>query len=289
MTPPEITEYKFKCNICENDTHKLLYVKRGFPITKCTKCGLVSTVLPNEFDTHKIYDDTYFHGGQIDGYSDYKSTEKILKAEFHSVVKTLLPYFKGKTNLKLLEIGSAYGYFLDEASKYFDCYGIEINQEGVDLSNKRGHKVFQGELTDTVLKQTGKLDVVVMLDVIEHLTDPYAIIKKLYDHMNPGGIILIVTGNHDSMLSNLMAHNWRLMTPPQHTFFFSVKTLKALVKKAGFEIRSSLAPWKTIPLGLAFYQIGSRTGIRIKSLEKINSVGVPVNLFDTVRIIAEKV
>jgi len=69
LTPPEITEYKFKCNICENDTHKLLYVKRDFPITKCTKCGLVSTVLPTEFDTHKIYDDTYFHGGQIDGYS----------------------------------------------------------------------------------------------------------------------------------------------------------------------------------------------------------------------------
>ena len=283
------SEYNFACNICESKSHKLLYLKKGFPIVKCNECGLVSTVLPTDFNTHKIYDDSYFHGGQVDGYSDYKSSEKILKAEFHSVVKKILPYFKDTKNKKLLEVGSAYGYFLDEAAKHFECFGIEINQEGVDLSNKRGHKVFQGELTDDVLKKIGKVDVVVMLDVIEHLTDPFAIIKKLYDNMNPGGIILIVTGNHSSMLSKMMGQNWRLMTPPQHTFFFSSNTLKRLVKKAGFKIQSSTAPNKIIPLGLPFYQIGSRIGVRIKRLEQINSVGIPVNLFDTVRIIAEKV
>ncbi len=288
MNTTENSKLSFPCNICGAIKHELLFLKKNFPIVKCTQCGLVSTILPDKFDTHTIYDDSYFHGGQVDGYSDYKSTEKILKAEFKSVLKTILPFFKGQKNKKLLEIGSAYGYFLDEAKEYFDCYGIEINQEGVETSNKRGLKVFQGELTDSILEKTGKVDVVVMLDVIEHLTDPLTVVKKLYENMNPGGIILIVTGNHDSILSTMMGDKWRLMTPPQHTFFFSTKTLKALVTKAGFEIRSNSAPWKTIPMGLAFYQVGSRIGLRIKRLERINSVGIPVNLFDTVRVIGEK-
>ena len=288
MSINNINSSSFICNICRSSNNTLLFEKKGFPIVSCKNCNLVSTILPTNFDTHTIYDDSYFHGGQVDGYADYQSTEKILRSEFKSVLNKILTYFKNTENKTLLEIGSAYGYFLDEASKHFRTFGIEINKEGVELSNKRGLTVFEGELTDEILRKIGKLDVVVMLDVIEHLTDPLATMKKLFDAMNPEGIIVIVTGDHDSMLSKIMKQNWRLMTPPQHTFFFSSKTLQNLLIKAGFKIEDSRAPWKIIPLGLPFYQVGSRIGYRIKFLENINSVGIPVNLFDTVRVIAKK-
>lgn len=281
-------KYSFNCTLCGNKAHTLLFEKKSFPIVKCDKCGIVSTVLPDSFDTHKIYDESYFNGGQVDGYSDYQSSEKILQAEFKSVLKILLKYFTETKGKKLLELGSAYGYFLDSAKEYFDCYGIEINQEGVDQSVKKGLKVFQGELTENILREIGKLDAVVMLDVIEHLTDPMATVKKLYDAMNPGGIILVVTGNHDSKLSKIMKENWRLMTPPQHTFFFSKTTLSTVIEKAGYKIKLAEAPWKIVPFGLPFYQVGSRIGFRVKFLENINSFGLPVNLFDTIRIIAKK-
>ena len=282
------SKYFFTCTLCSNEVHILLYEKKGYPIVRCEQCGIVSTVLPDNFDTSKIYDDSYFQGGQVDGYADYQSSEKILHAEFKSVVKKLSTHFKDTSGKKLLEIGSAYGYFLDEASKYFKCYGVEINQAGVIQSRKRGLQVFEGEMNDDILLETGKLDVVVMLDVIEHLNEPLKTMEKLFAAMNPGGVILIVTGNHNSLLSKLMSANWRLMTPPQHTFFFSAKTLKALLVKAGFKIKTTDSPWKIVPLGLPFYQIGSRIGFRIRKLEQINSFGIPLNLFDTVRIIAGK-
>jgi 2-polyprenyl-3-methyl-5-hydroxy-6-metoxy-1,4-benzoquinol methylase len=285
---PEMAAEKiFTCTLCGNKRHVVLFEKKGFPIVRCTNCDLVSTVLPENFNTLDIYDEGYFQGGQEDGYADYQSSEKILRAEFRSVLKKLLTYFKETGGKKLLEIGSAYGYFLDEASAYFDCYGIEVNKEGVEQSNKRGLKVFE-ELNENVTGRIGKVDAVVMLDVIEHLNNPLQTVSQLYEMMNPGGIILIVTGNHNSLLSKIMKQNWRLMTPPQHTFFFSEKTLKALVARAGFNILSADSPWKTVPLGLPFYQVGSRIGFRIKSLENISSVGIPLNLFDTTRIIARK-
>ena len=281
-------DLNFPCSICSNEVHVLLYEKKGFPIVRCIGCGIVTTVLPKDFNTSLIYDDSYFNGGQVDGYADYPSSEKILHAEFRSVVKKLCSYFTDTGGKKLLEIGSAYGYFLDEAVHHFESYGVEINTGGVRESRQRGLNVFEGEINDAILAKTGTLDVVVMLDVIEHLKDPLQTIQKLYNHMNPGGIILIVTGNHDSMLSRTMKANWRLMTPPQHTFYFSAKTLSALVRKAGFKISAVDAPWKLVPLGLPFYQVGRRVGFRLKTLEKMNGVGIPVNLFDTVRVIAYK-
>ena len=287
-TKESTTEITFPCNLCGNSKHILLFEKKGFPIVRCTSCDLVSTVLPSGFNTNSIYDDSYFQGGQEDGYADYQSSEKILKAEFRSVLKKLLSFFPNTKGKKLLEIGSAYGYFLDEASKYFECYGIEVNKEGALQSRNRGLNVFEGVLTEDILKKTGKLDAVVMLDVIEHLNEPLQTLKQLYDAMNPDGVILVVTGNHNSLLSNIMKQNWRLMTPPQHTFFFSTKTLKAVLTKAGFRVIASDSPWKIVPLGLPFYQVGRRIGFRIKFLENISSIGIPLNLFDTIRVIAKK-
>jgi hypothetical protein len=77
------------------------------------------------------------------------------------------------------------------------------------------------------------------------------------------------------------------MTPPQHTFFFSRNTITRLLSEAGFEIVRISSPFKVVPLGLAAYQVGARLGWRIPFLEKIR-IGIPVNLFDAMQIIARK-
>jgi hypothetical protein len=47
-------------------------------------------------------------------------------------------------------------------------------------------------------------------------------------------------------------------------------------------------PWKFVPLGLAVYQAGRRFGLRLRWLERLNGLGIPVNLFDTMRVLARK-
>ncbi len=78
------------------------------------------------------------------------------------------------------------------------------------------------------------------------------------------------------------------MTPPQHTFFFSKETLIQLLKKNELTIKLADKPWKFVPLGLAFYQLSSRLGLSLKVPTSLNRIGVPVNLFDTIRVIAKK-
>lgn len=277
-----------RCINCNFTQFSFLYEKNDFNILKCDECGLVFTDIPPGYDLRKIYSEEYFTGKQADGYVHYKESEKVLRREFRNDV-TLLRRITGyRENLKLLEVGSAYGYFLDEAGDYFECRGIEISGEAAKYSRDRGHHVFCGEVTGDILKKIGNVDIIAMFDVIEHLPNPVETISLLDKYLNEGGFIIIVTGDIDSFLAKMMKKKWRLMMPPQHTFFFSKTTLESVMHKFNYEIILKERPWKFVPFGLMSYQLGNWVGIRLKWLEKLNSIGVNINLCDTLRIVAKK-
>src|SRR6185436_8265444 len=110
----------------------------------------------------------------------------------------------------------------------------------------------------------------------------------LWAALNRGGVLMLSTGDWDSLLARLMKKHWRLMTPPQHLFYFTRASLVALLEKIGFELVYCSRPWKFVPLGLAAYQLSNKTGLRLPILESLNRLAVPLNLFDTVQLIARK-
>lgn len=281
-------DYHKPCQACQGHLFTRLFTKHQFRILRCQHCGLVFTDIPPGFDLNAIYDETYFAGGQDDGYADYLASEKVLRKEFKQTVKFIKRFSSGRQRQRLLEVGSAYGFFLDEASPYFECTGIEVSESGAEFSRKRGHHVVSGVADNLTIGSLGTFDIIVMLDVLEHLPEPQETLKLLSGKLNPSGLLLIVTGDVDSTLSRLAGRNWRLMTPPQHTFFFSKETLNTMINNADMELLNVSKPWKFVPLGLMLYQLTSRMGIRMKAIRKLNGIGFYVNLFDTVRILAKK-
>jgi hypothetical protein len=148
--------------------------------------------------------------------------------------------------------------------------------------------VHQGVLSADFFRDQPPFDVMVMLDVIEHLPNPLEAITLIKDHLTLGGHLVLTTGDWDSLFSSVSGRYWRLMTPPQHLYFYSRRTLKALLRKAGFKILECTRPWKKIPFGLAAYQLLRRFHIPLPLPRKLSNFGVPVNLFDTVRLICRK-
>ncbi|SRR5260221_7568502 len=276
------------CQVCQGSAFRKLFRKNSFNILRCAGCGLVFTEIPEDLDLLDIYDESYFEGGQDDGYADYLASEKVLRAEFRKSVGLIRKYCGREDNLKLLEVGSAYGFFLDEAAPFFMCSGIEVSKPAVEFSRKRGHSVVHGIVDNATMERLGNFDVIVMLDVIEHLPSPSQTIDLLSRHLSPDGIMMIVTGDIGSALAKITGKFWRLMTPPQHTFFFSVSTLTRLLRQAGLSNLKINKPWKVVPVGLALYQLTARLGIKSGWIGKFNTTGVYVNLFDTVRVIAKK-
>jgi SAM-dependent methyltransferase len=251
------------------------------------ECGLGAAAVA-AFDPKALYSGDFFNGWSGAGYVDYAGSEAVLRAGFRSTVAAIRKVAPSGT---LLEIGAAYGFFLLEAELYYEVHGVEIADEAAACARARGLDVYTGSLDRDAFKRIGPVDVVVMLDVIEHLEDPFATLSLCCEFLREGGAIVLTTPDFASALARLTGRRWRNMTPPQHLWYFTHDSLKKLADATGLRIESFVHPWKRVPLSLIFDLIGRSTGLKMprSALLRLNRVGMPVTLFDVMRVVLRKV
>jgi SAM-dependent methyltransferase len=272
------------CEACGRSAeHEVAHVKWGFPIFRCLRCGLGSIDAPPGNDA--IYAESYFQGGRRDGYANYAGSEAVLRREFAQSVALLRRHHDDG---RLLELGCAYGFFLLEAQPYYECVGVEVAEAAVAACRARGLAVYHGVLDRALAERLGTFDAAVMLDVIEHLEHPRDVLEQLGAVLRPGGVLVLTTGDWNSAAARLLGRHWRLLTPPQHVFYFTPATLTTLLERAGFEVLEIAYPPKIVPLSLIVYQLFSRLGLRPPSGGALSEVGVPVTLFDAMRVVARR-
>jgi SAM-dependent methyltransferase len=273
------------CPACARPTvQRFLYRKNGCDILQCQECG-IGRAETSGFDPASYYTDEYFSGAHADGYADYRGAEPVLRHEFARAVDVLRRYRDGG---KLLELGCAYGFFLLEAQRYFDVAGIELSEDAVAHARGAGLNVLHGVAEQPLLDQLGRLDAIMLLDVIEHLPDPQGTLALCARQLNPGGVIMLTTGDFGSGVARLTGERWRLMTPPQHLWFFTQESIRRLAASLGLEVAACNHPWKVVPLSLIVFQCQRILGLSPARQPKGSRIGIPVNLFDAMRVVLRK-
>jgi SAM-dependent methyltransferase len=273
------------CPACGRPTeHAQLYSIRHCTILRCATCGLGRTEAP-AFDPQRYYTDDYFTGQHADGYADYRGAEAVLRREFARTVEFIRARRDGG---RLLEVGCAYGFFLQEAKPFFDVTGIELAADAAAHARGSGLNVLTGVADEATLVRLGRFDVIVMLDVIEHLPDPADMLRLLGRRLAPGGIIVVTTGDFGSLVARLSGRRWRLMTPPQHLWFFTPGSLSGMARSAGLACEQVDHPWKIVPLSLVLFQLRRMLGLSQGAQAGAGGVGLPLNLFDAMRVVLRK-
>jgi len=274
------------CPACGEPTeHRLLYSKNGCDILRCEQCGL-GRAQASGFDPGSYYTDDYFSGGHVDGYADYRGAEPVLRREFAGTVDFIRRYREGG---RLLDVGCAYGFFLQEAKRHYDVVGVEIAQDAAASCRQRGLRVVTGVADEATLAQLGMMDVIVLLDVIEHLPSPQETLALCARHLSPGGTLVITTGDFASPYARLSGTHWRLMTPPQHLWYFTRASVERMARPLGLHMESFDHPWKIVPASLIGFQLKRMLGLRPAPARTASRMGIPVNLFDAMRIVLRKV
>jgi 2-polyprenyl-3-methyl-5-hydroxy-6-metoxy-1,4-benzoquinol methylase len=272
------------CPACGGARHRFLYAKNNCNIVRCEDCGLGRT-LANSFDPKDYYTGDYFSGKRSDGYADYLGTEAVLRREFAATVEFIRNF---RAAGRLLEIGCAYGFLLQVARCHFDVIGIELAEDAAEHCRRSGLAVTSGQADERLLRHLGQFDVIVMLDVIEHLPSPGDTLALLARHLTPGGIIVLTTGDFGSLSARLAGARWRLMTPPQHLWFFSQASMRQMAATVGLEVLHLDHPWKIVPLSLIQFQLGRMIGLDPRRKPAWGGAGLPINLFDAMRVVLRK-
>lgn len=148
---------------------------------------------------------------------------------------------------RLLDVGCWNGYLLERiraAGLYQDHSGVDIVPDGIDATRAKG---FQAQVAD--LNQQGlpfpdaHFDGVTMLAVLEHVFDPYAVIREIYRVLRPGGELVIEVPNVASLTNRLRISLGRLPVTSRdsgwdggHLHYFTKHDLDHFLKSEGFEI-----------------------------------------------------
>jgi SAM-dependent methyltransferase len=273
------------CPACGRATpHAFRFHRNGCDILQCRTCGL-GRAQTSAFDPAAYYTEDYFSGRRADGYSDYLGAEPVLRREFARSVDFIRRY---RAHGKLLELGCAYGFFLMEAARYFEVTGIEIAAEAVEHGRRADLHILQGTADAANLARVGAVDVIVLFDVIEHLPQPRETLALCRQYLNPGGIVVITTGDFGSTIARLAGARWRLMTPPQHLWFFTLESMRRLSGGIGLAMEHVDHPWKIVPASLIAFQLRRMLGLRGQGLTAASRIGVPVNLFDAMRVVLRR-
>jgi len=219
------------CALCGSSRSMPLY--KGIP--KCRDCGHVFADLQlTDGDFFELYRRNYFFGNE---YSDYVADKRELQKNFRLRLRVLKDFIDPLRHKNLLEIGSAYGFFLETAEDHFDSVqGIDITEDGVryarDVLNL---DVIQADLLRHDFGRR-KFDVVCMWDTIEHLQSPKLYLEKIAGHMEEGSLLAITTGDIESLNARFKKNKWRLIHPPTHAHYFSKKTMEKMLGDLGFEV-----------------------------------------------------
>ena len=193
----------------------------------------------------------------------------------------------------LLDVGAYIGVFVEVASQAgWNASGIEPSTWAVSQAKSRGLRIFQGT-QDAAELQGHQFDVVTLWDVIEHVTNPAAELRKSYGLLKPGGWLAIHTMDTDSMIARLLGQRWPWLMD-MHVYYFSQKTLAEMLQNCGFEIVWSGTQGRYLSLGylatrLAGFNrhLGKLAAMLIDFLQ-INEVTVPVNFGDLFTIYARR-
>lgn len=109
--------------------------------------------------------------------------------------KRLVPQY----NFKIVELGCGKGSILLTIAQSLgakEIYGVDVNEEALEEAQAKGIKVAKVDLNkDPLPFPSNFFDIVLMQEVIEHLTNPDNAIEEAYRTLKPKGYFLISTPN----------------------------------------------------------------------------------------------
>lgn len=202
-----------------------------FTVDRCKECGFIF-MNPRFCDDliKSFYAKEYFEGTAEYAYYDEREKNRYARYVWDARLKIIRKYVRGGN---LLDIGCAFGGFLDAASKYFDVAGIEISEYAGTYAKKRfGNCIHIGTLENHIFHPDSFL-VITMIEVIEHLSNPAFAIKECYRLLQKGGLLVIQTANMDGLQANLLKERYAYYMPG-HLSYFTKQTLVTLLKNTGF-------------------------------------------------------
>jgi 2-polyprenyl-3-methyl-5-hydroxy-6-metoxy-1,4-benzoquinol methylase len=174
-----------------------------------------------------------------------------LGRHYYEYVRSEILLLLPETVSRTLEIGCGAGNTLAWLKTVRRCTwmgGVELNPDVAQQARGRLDVFYEGNIEHLELPiEPGSLDLILCLDVLEHLIDPWAVVQRLQALLRPGGALIASIPNvryRKVLFPLLMQGKWDYVDEGvldrTHLRFFVRATAIHLIESSGLKVDSVL-------------------------------------------------
>lgn len=183
---------------------------------------------------HEIYPSTYY------SFSDPSASaiQRVKAWLDKRMFRALLADIPGES-LSVLDVGGGAGWMLNAVRacdpRVTRSLVVDIDPEPAATAKANGHEYFCGRIEE--LETSQGYDLILLLNLIEHVENPLSVLESLRERLSPHGRILVKTPNWDSWDARVFRHSsWAGYHCPRHWVLFTKKSFEHLAKLAKLEV-----------------------------------------------------
>jgi 2-polyprenyl-3-methyl-5-hydroxy-6-metoxy-1,4-benzoquinol methylase len=169
-----------------------------------------------------------------------EQAEQLYSTSIRSEIAQFLP----SEYSKVLEIGCNVGNFRQSVDKPCEYWGVEPFKQAAEVAKTKMDKVF-ADFYDNVKNEipNNYFDLIIANDVIEHLEQPWELLKSIKEKMTKNASLVLSIPNvryFDNLKELLLEKDWRYrdvgILDITHLRFFTKKSIIRLLNENGFRI-----------------------------------------------------
>ena len=141
---------------------------------------------------------------------------------------------------RVLDVGCANGAllsYLHSLDSSWDCFGLEPGEAAARTAQERGVTIL-GSLFDDLDPNNPEhqFDVIIAIDVLEHLVDPNSFMEHVACHLKPAGIFVALTGDTNAWGWKLQKQRYWYCNLPEHVVFYCRSTIECFAKRLDLDL-----------------------------------------------------
>ena len=234
------------CPLCDADDFEQLDEDKGLAVVRCKSCSLIYTN-PRAKDAQE----NYF--GDVDVF--YEEARLIFKGKkrhhrdrnYEYEIRKIKRF---KSSGKLLDVGTNMGFFLRKAREAgYVTYGVEPSPALSEIARNEFGLDIQTSFLESANFPEKSFDVITLIDVFEHVTNPNDLLSVSQKLLKDDGILVIKVPNGDynhfkMKLGKLTGKgkNMDIWDCCEHVVHYTPRTFRKMVEKFGFELRKKFIP-----------------------------------------------
>ena len=236
------------CPACGNFSNNSKFEKYGFHYSECDNCR---SVYNNPRPPNAAFNSFYASSASAKFWSDVflpavedSRRDLMFRPKVEEILKVCGRL--GIATNTVLDAGAGVGLFLDawrDLDPKAQLLAVEPSRTACHTLVKKGYQVFESTIEE-IESDRGLADLVVSLEVLEHVHCPADFVRGLYDLTHSGGITVLTSLCIDGFDLQLLGSRSKSFSPPHHINFLSKVGYELLFKNTGYKDVEIFTPGK---------------------------------------------